>query len=522
MMSRSIDAKRRSWRLCFVSKSIDSGNMPLKRSLAPETPSPRSKRLRTSATPNGSAIKVDALVEVKESVVVEKITPKRRVKTNASTPIKVEELGKSTSKSTPKRKSKTNGTPQVKTEAVVVESTSSTTPKKKKATDVDIKTTDEKVAKVKTKNKPKKGTESEMLAARTALPKILVGAHVSAAGGAHNAVHNATRIGGNAFALFLKNQKQWAFTPLSEETATLFVDGCKKHDYDRGRDIDGCAPIVPHGSYLVNMAHTDDARASQAYTTFMDDLSRCKRMGIGLYNFHPGSAVGQGTRQDALKQLADQLNKAHKDEESGKVITLLETMAAVGGNTIGCTFEELADVISMIEDKSRVGVCMDTCHSFAAGYDLRSAEAYEETMSKFDETVGLKFLRAFHVNDSKAPLSSGRDLHANIGTGFLGLRSFWNLVNDKRMWGLPFILETPIGDDIWAEEIKLLENLVGMDPNGDEFKTLEQDLSAKGKEERDRVGEQVRKAQEKKEKKSSKSEKGPKLAAKSKDIRNMF
>jgi AP endonuclease-1 len=235
-------------------------------------------------------------------------------------------------------------------------------------------------------------------------------------------------------------------------------------------------------------------------------------MGIVLYNFHPGNASGAESRKEALAHIAKQLNKSHKDEASGKVITLLETMAAFGGNTIGTTFEELAEIIEMIDDKSRVGVCLDTCHVFAAGYDLRAPETYNDVIEKFDKSVGLKYLRALHINDSKAPLNSGRDLHANIGTGFLGLRSFHNLVNDSRMWGLPLILETPIdvkGKDgksvedhsIWAKEIKLLENLIDMDMESDEFKTLEKELEAQGKAERDRVQEQVdkkTKAQKKK------------------------
>jgi AP endonuclease-1 len=252
----------------------------------------------------------------------------------------------------------------------------------------------------------------------------------------------------------------------------------------------------------VNLAHTDKFRAKQAYDTFLDDLDRCNKLGIRLYNFHPGNAVGAEDREDAIKQLASQLNKAHKDPSSGSVVTLLETMAAVGGNTIGSKFEELAEIIQLVENKDRIGVCLDTCHSFAAGYDLRSKETFAATMDKFDTSIGLEYLKAFHINDSKAPLSSGRDLHANIGTGFLGLRSFWNLVNDKRCWGIPMVLETPIDrkDDngktvedksVWAAEIKLLESLVGMDPESDEFKTLDRKLQAEGKAERDRVQDQV-------------------------------
>lgn len=372
---------------------------------------------------------------------------------------------------------------------------------KQETTEVDGTAVDEKTT-VKRKRKTTEEKESETmpLAARTIGSKILVGAHVSAAGGAQNAIPNIVRIGGNAFSLFLKSQRKWAFTPLSDEHQTQFLSNCKHHNL--GHEDNSIAPIVPHGSYLVNLAHTDEARATQAYDTFIDDLSRCHKLGITLYNFHPGNASGADSRAEALAHIAKQLNKSHADPKSGQVVILLETMAAFGGNTIGTTFEELAEIIGHVDDKSRVGVCLDTCHVFAAGYDLRTPDAYEEVIEKFDKAIGLKYLRALHVNDSKAPLNSGRDLHANIGTGFLGLRAFHNLVNDQRMWGLPLILETPIDvknkdgkaiEDhaIWAREIKLLESLVGMDVESQEFTRLESELFAQGKSERDRLQEQV-------------------------------
>jgi AP endonuclease-1 len=301
-------------------------------------------------------------------------------------------------------------------------------------------------------------------------------------------------MGGNAFALFLKNQRQWSYQPLTDEHKNLFIENCRHHKYDSATHA--VPPIVPHGSYLVNLAHTDEARATQAYNHFLDDLTRCHKLGIRLYNFHPGNAVGAKDRSVALKQIATQLNKAHRNAASGKVITLLETMAAVGGNTIGSTFEELAEIIDQVDDKDRVGVCLDTCHVFAAGYDLRTPEAFKETMDKFELTIGFKYLKALHVNDSKAPLGSGRDLHANIGMGFLGLRSFWNLINEPRILGLPCILETPSftmsdGRSGYSFEIKLLEQLYGKDKESDEFLQLEKRLADQGKDERERVQGQV-------------------------------
>ncbi|KAE9990759.1 hypothetical protein EG327_000992 [Venturia inaequalis] len=370
----------------------------------------------------------------------------------------------------------------------------------------------------KKKTKEEKEAEAMPLLARTIGSKIVVGAHISSAGGVQNAIPNSIHIGGNAFALFLKSQRKWTNPALQDEQATKFLSSCKEHRYDSGSDL--TPPIVPHGSYLVNLAHPDADRTKQAYDSFIDDLDRCRRLGIVLYNFHPGNCAASSNRTEGLAHLAKQLNKAHKDPTSGSVITLLETMAA-SGNTLGSTFEDIAEVISLVEKKDRVGVCLDTCHVFAAGYDLRTPEAYKSTIERFDKVIGLKYLRAFHMNDSKAPLNSGRDLHANIGTGFLGLRSFHNLVNDERFWGLPMVLETPIDvkdkdtgkevpdKSIWAKEIKLLESLVGMDTASEEFQKLEKELQEKGVSERERVQAQVDKREEKKKPKEKKAKVAP-------------
>lgn len=266
----------------------------------------------------------------------------------------------------------------------------------------------------------------------------------------------------------------------------------KEHGFDAHKHC------LPHGSYLVNLAALEKEKADQAYTSFLDDLQRCESLGITLYNFHPGNTNGE-PRPAAIGRIAAQLNKAHAATSS--VVTVLENMAGQG-NVIGSSWEDLRDIIALVDNKSRVGVCIDTCHAFAAGHDLRTPESFEETMSAFSSIVGDKYLRAFHINDSKAPLLSNRDLHANIGTGFLGLRAFHSVVNCERFQGLPMVLETPIdkkGPDgktiedkqVWADEIKLLESLIGMDPEGDEFKRLEKDLHAKGAAERDRVQDQV-------------------------------
>jgi AP endonuclease-1 len=339
----------------------------------------------------------------------------------------------------------------------------------------------------------------------------------------HNAVANGVHIGANAFALFLKSQRKWANPPILDDHANSFHANCKAHSYDQGKHV------VPHGSYLVNMAHKDPDRTKQAYESYVDDLRRCDKLGIRLYNIHPGNTVSND-RQAAIAHLAKNINRAHK--EVPNVITLLENMAA-GGNVLGSTFEDLRDTIALVEDKSRIGVCMDTCHAFAGGYDLRSPEAFKQTMAQFEEIVGFKYLRAMHLNDSKAPFASHRDLHANIGTGFLGLRAFHNVVNEPRFAGLPLVLETPIDarhpdgtpildekgkqkeeKQIWAQEIKLLESMVGMDPESEDFLAIEEALARKGELERKKLAEQQERKKEKEAKKAAKGTKGRKKAKK--------
>jgi AP endonuclease 1 len=310
--------------------------------------------------------------------------------------------------------------------------------------------------------------------------------------GVHNSINNALHIGGNAFALFLKSQRKWVSPPLATEAQDMFHAFSKEHKYDQSKHV------LPHGSYLVNLAQAEPEKAEQAYNCFLDDLQRCEALGIKLYNFHPGN-TGPHPRSQAIARIAANLNKAH--EATKTVVTVLENMAG-SGNVIGSTFEDLRDIIDLIDDKSRIGVCIDTCHSFAAGYDLRSPEAFKKTMESFSETVGIKYLKALHLNDSKAPFSSHRDLHANVGTGFLGLRAFHNVVNYEHFHHLPMVLETPIekkGEDgkvfedknVWATEIKLLEGLIGADPESKEFKADEQRLQDLGAEERAKYQKQV-------------------------------
>ncbi|EXJ90925.1 AP endonuclease 1 [Capronia coronata CBS 617.96] len=374
--------------------------------------------------------------------------------------------------------------------------------------DVDAGNSDEGVEvqkpKRKRRTKEEKEAEARPLASRTVGLKMFVGAHTSIAKGLENAITNCVHIGGNAFACFLKSQRKWENPPLKDENRDAFVKGLIEHQYDGG------AHIVPHGSYLVNLATEDEAKAQQSYETFIDDLHRCEALGIRYYNFHPGGA-GQSPFDEAVTRLATRLNRALA--ETSTVVPLLENMAG-HGTLIGGRFEDLRDVIAQIkpEYRSRIGVCIDTCHGFAAGYDFRTPEAFKKTMADFDETVGIQYLKALHLNDSKAPFNSHRDLHQNIGLGFLGLRAFHNVMNEPQFQGLPLILETPCErpdpedptgkktiDDktIWATEIKLLESLIGMDPESDTFKNLERELSERGKKERDEMQAQFDKKVEK-------------------------
>ncbi|KPI46022.1 DNA-(apurinic or apyrimidinic site) lyase 1 [Cyphellophora attinorum] len=343
----------------------------------------------------------------------------------------------------------------------------------------------------KRKTAAEKEAEAMPLAPRTTGLRMFVGAHTSIAKGVENAISNAVHIGGNSFACFLKSQRKWDNPSLQDTNKEAFRTGLITHKYD------GSAHIVPHGSYLVNLATEDEEHLEKSYSTFLDDLHRCEALGIKHYNFHPGAA-GKASMDSAIARIAANLNRALS--ATSTVVPLLENMAS-RGSVVGGRFSDLAGIIALIEPQHqhRIGVCIDTCHAFASGYDLRSPTAFNATLAEFDDTVGMKYLKALHLNDSKAPMGSGRDLHQNIGLGFLGLRAFHNVMNEPRLENLPLILETPCekpdpkdpkgkktleDKGVWATEIKLLESLIGMDPEGTKFKKLEKELSDRGKAER--------------------------------------
>ncbi|EIN06965.1 AP endonuclease [Punctularia strigosozonata HHB-11173 SS5] len=279
-----------------------------------------------------------------------------------------------------------------------------------------------------------------------------VGAHVSAAGGVENAIQNAASIGANAFALFLKSQRKWTAPPAKEESILSFPTRSKLFGYTP-------ANVLPHGSYLINLGNPDADKRNKSYECFLDELQRCEQLGLQLYNFHPGSTVGNATQEESLALVAECINRAHEETES--VVVVLENTAGAG-NVLGSRFSELATIIQQVHDKSRIGVCLDTCHMFAAGYDIRTPDDWNATMTSFEQEIGIQYLKGMHLNDSKAPLGSKKDRHENIGQGHLGLASFLNILTDSRTQGIPLVLETPNYDDdtgVWAAEVDILNRL---------------------------------------------------------------
>lgn len=272
-----------------------------------------------------------------------------------------------------------------------------------------------------------------------------VGAHTSASGGVFNAVYEAQEIGAKAFALFTKNQKRWEAKPLE----TKVIDKFKKAIEDAG-----ILPkhILPHDSYLINLGHPDEEKLLKSRTAFIDELERCGQLGLDRLNFHPGSHLKEISEDECLTKISESINIA-LDKTTG-VSAVIENTAGQGSN-LGYTFEQLAQIIDKVEDKSRVGICIDTCHMFVAGYDIRTREAYDKTWSDFENIVGFKYLMGMHINDSKPPLGSRKDRHHSLGEGEIGIDAFKFLMQDERMDDIPLVLET-IDSSIWKQEIELL------------------------------------------------------------------
>lgn len=272
-----------------------------------------------------------------------------------------------------------------------------------------------------------------------------IGAHVSASGGVSNAVANALEIGANAFALFTRNQRQWYPKPLEEEEIENFRSAVKEAGIESKH-------ILPHASYLINLGNPDPTNLKKSRDAFLDEMQRCEQLGLTLLNFHPGSHLKKMSEEDCLAQIAEEINIALQKTKG--VTAVLENTAGQGTN-LGYRFEHLKQIIDQVEDKSRVGVCIDTAHTLAAGYDIRTEEGYRETMYQIDKIIGLEYLRGIHLNDSLKELASRVDRHASVGEGVMGMTLFEVLMQDERLADIPIILETP-NPDRWAEEIALL------------------------------------------------------------------
>lgn len=277
-----------------------------------------------------------------------------------------------------------------------------------------------------------------------------VGAHVSASGGVENAPLNARAIDAKAFALFTKNQRQWQAKPLSEESIAAFCQNMATVGIDPKH-------VLPHDSYLINLGHPEQEALEKSRAAFLDEMQRCEQLGLRLLNFHPGAHLNKISEEQSLARVSESIN--HALEQTSSVIAVIENTAGQGTN-LGYRFEHLATIIDGVEDKSRVGVCLDTCHTFTAGYDLRTAETCEEVFAEFEKSVGFQYLRGMHLNDSKADFASRVDRHHSLGQGKLGLEVFRYIMNDPRFDDMPLILET-IDDTIWADEIKLLYSMAG-------------------------------------------------------------
>ncbi|HIF9446176.1 TPA: deoxyribonuclease IV [Photobacterium damselae] len=275
----------------------------------------------------------------------------------------------------------------------------------------------------------------------------LIGAHVSAAGGVYNAPLNAHNIGANAFALFTKNQRQWIAKPLEQSAITAFKARCQQYGFHP-------EAILPHDSYLINLGSPDAEKLEKSRNAFIDEMDRCQQLGLHLLNFHPGSHLKKISERDCLALIAESINMAHQAVPN--VVAVIENTAGQGSN-LGWRFEHLAEIIAQVKDKTRVGVCIDTCHTFAAGYDLRTEQATEQTFAEFDQIVGMHYLRGMHLNDSKGKLGSHLDRHNSLGVGEIGWDCFRYLMQDPRFDNIPLVLET-IDPDIWQQEIAKLRS----------------------------------------------------------------
>ena len=278
-----------------------------------------------------------------------------------------------------------------------------------------------------------------------------IGAHVSASGGVSNVIKNAKEIEATAFALFTKNQRQWFAKPLPQKEIEKFKNLMQKYGFNEDM-------VLPHDSYLINLGHPDIEKREKSLKSFIEEAKRVEQLGLKYLNFHPGSHLREISEEECLENIANSINYAIKETES--CVFVIETTAGQGSN-LGYKFEHLAYLIDKAVDKERIGVCIDTAHIFAAGYDIRTKEAYEKTMKEFDNIIGFKYLKGMHINDSKAKFASRVDRHHSLGKGEIGIDAFKFIMQDKRIDNIPLILET-IEPSLWPEEIKLLKSFANV------------------------------------------------------------
>ncbi len=280
----------------------------------------------------------------------------------------------------------------------------------------------------------------------------LLGAHTSTEGGVAAALDLASKLGFTAMQIFSKNNNRWSAKPFSEKEI---------NDFKTKHAASIIQFTVVHDSYLINLCASSSEILEKSRTAYLDELNRCEQLGIPYLNFHPGSHMGAGEKE-GIKLIAESLNIAHEKTKGFKVNSMIEVTAGQG-STLGYRFEQVREIIDLIEVKNRMSVCIDTAHIFAAGYDIKSPVSYEETIKEFDEIVGLKLLKCIHMNDSKKPLGSRVDRHEHIGKGFIGKEGFKNIMNDKRLEHVPKVLETPKGKEHLedVENLKVLKSLIG-------------------------------------------------------------
>lgn len=276
-----------------------------------------------------------------------------------------------------------------------------------------------------------------------------IGPHVSISGGVENAPSNAYKTGATAFALFTKNQRQWFGKPLTKDSIKAFKLNCEKYGYQPWQ-------ILPHDSYLINLGHPEKEPLQKSRDAFLDEMQRCEQLGLDRLNFHPGSHLNLFSEEECLATIAESINVTL--ENTSGVTAVIENTAGQGTN-LGFSFYQIKKIIDQVNDQSRVGVCIDTCHAFSAGYDIKTREGFENVFREFDDVVGFTYLKGMHLNDSKKDFGSRVDRHESIGKGTLGLEVFEYIMNDDRFNGIPLILETP-DEELWPEEVELLKKLI--------------------------------------------------------------